>query len=84
MALGQSANHTSSLGQYFLISLLPTLVFLVACSTISDPVSEAKQAQIRYLREKCLRDLTNDQTPPPTWRVRAFETCHAWAIRSVN
>jgi len=63
-------------------SLLGIIILvLVGCNTTSDPISEAKQAQIKYLREQCLRDLTNDRTPPPTWRVRAFEACHAWAIR---
>ena len=51
MALGQSANHTPSLGQYWFIGMLPTLVLLIVCSTITDQYRTAMQNELEYRAE---------------------------------
>ena len=46
------------------------------------PLEEAKTAQIRYLREKCMNSITDQINP--VLRTQTLQTCHAWATRRVN
>lgn len=57
--------------------LIPIILFLGGCASTS--LEEAQQAQIRYLREECMKSVG----PQPLLRVSAIHQCNAWARAKV-
>lgn len=54
------------------------ILFLMGCTTI-DPIEEAKLAQARDLREKCMNSTMNEDKPNPILRTQILQQCHFWS-----
>jgi len=65
-----------------LMSVLFVLVLLSSCAT-PDIIEQAKNAEIRHLREACMNRAVQSNLPSPSIRASMIHQCHAWARRKV-
>jgi hypothetical protein len=63
--------------------LIVSALLLFGCQS-TDIIEEAKNAQVREMRELCMNRVSNIERPNPVLRSQAIHQCHAWARSRVG